>query len=91
MELKKLPHDVSKVIIEVTLQLVWKNSAAEDRMLHEKMAQKQTSLFRLDLPINLQKFGVTERLFLTLHVKWKNLGDEKCIQPKTQPGFCNKS
>ena len=69
MELKKLPHDVSKGIIVVTLQLVWKNCAAEDRMNQEKMAQKETSSFRLDLPSNLQKFGVSERLFLTLHVK----------------------
>ena len=45
MELKKLPHDVSKVIIVVTLQLVWKNSAAEDRMKHEKMANKETCSF----------------------------------------------
>ena len=77
MELKKLPHDVNKGIIVVTLKVVWENSAYKDMMKHEKMAQKETYLYRLDLPIELRKFGITERLFLTLYVTWEDLGDKK--------------
>ena len=91
MELKKLPHDVSKGTFVVTLQVVWENAANKDGMKHEKMAQKETCLYRLDLPIELRKFGVIERLFLTLHVTWEGLSDKKCMKPKTQSGFCNKS
>ena len=91
MELKNLRHDVSKGIIVVTLQVVRENSVYKNMMKHKKMAQKESYLYRLDLPIELRKFGITERFFWTLHVTWEGLSDKKCMKSKTRSGICNKS